>query len=187
MNISQLSNTKVLITLKEEDMKNFELRFDEMGLSDPHSKKIISRLLSLACSSSNILTDNKQILCEALKSTDGCVLLVSLSDKKHVRKKYRIKRITEYPCYRFDNAENMLCAIEKLYNTDVFFYNNSAYCYKDRYYLVFDYPVVAQKAKKILSEFSQTVKGSKPFVARLTESANMLSQGNAIVHIGASL
>ncbi len=187
MKISQLSNTKVLISLCNEDMKNFELEFDDMGLSDPHSKKIISRLLSLACTSQNLVTDNKTILCEALKSTDGCVLLVSLSDKKSERKKYRIKRITEYPCYKFDNVENMLCAIEKLYRTDVFFYNNSAYCYKDKYYLVFDYPVVAQKAKKILSEFSYTVKGTKPFVARLNESAKALSQGNAIVHIGASL
>lgn len=187
MKISQLSHDKVLISLCDDDMKSFELKFDEMGLCDPHSRKIISRLLTLACSSSNIETDNKVIMCEALKSDNGCVLFVSVKEKKKKRKKYRIKRITEYPCYKFFRVEDMLTAFEKLYSTDVLFYNNSAYLYKDCYYLVFDYPIVAEKAKKILSEFSQNIQGSKTFVARLHESAKPISLGNAIVHIGSSL
>ncbi|MBQ8860776.1 MAG: adaptor protein MecA [Ruminococcus sp.] len=76
MKISQLSHNKVLISLCDDDMKNFELKFDEMGMCDPHSKKIINRLLTLACSSNNIETDNKTIICEALKSDNGCVLFV---------------------------------------------------------------------------------------------------------------
>lgn len=187
MKISQLSNTKVLISLCSEDMKSFELEFDNMSFSDPHSKKIISRLLNLARTSGSIDSSNKTILCEALKSDDGCVLLVSFNEDNNTRKKYRIKRIREYPCYRFLCAEDLLTAIEKLYSTDLFFYNNSAYLYNDCYYLVFDYPVVARKTHKILSEYGTAVKGTKPFVARLHESALALSQGNAIVHIGTSL
>ncbi len=187
MKISQLSNDKLMITLCNDDMKSFELEFDDMGLSDPHSKKIITRLLSLACTSNSIVLDNKIILCEALPTDNGCVLFISLKDKQHKRKKYRIKRITEYPCYRFECVEDLLSAVEKLYYTDVLFYNNSAYMYKDRYYLVFDYPIVPKKAKSILLEFANTVKGTKPFVARLHESATTLSSGNAIVHIGTSL
>lgn len=187
MKISQLSRNKILISLCNDDMKSFELNFDEMGLSDPHSKKILSRLLSLACNSNSIQTDNKVILCEALKSDDGCIILVSLSEKKQKRKKYRIKRITEYPCYKFKNVDDMLDAIKKLYNTDTLFYNNSAYFYKDNYYLVFDYPIVALKAKVILSQFAQKIRGSKTFIARLHESSKVLSSGNAIIHIGTSL
>lgn len=187
MKISQLSNDKVLISLCDDDMKNFELRFDEMGLKDPHSKKIIYRLLTLACNSSNIKTDNKIITCEAIKSDNGCVLFVSVNDKKNSRKKYRIKRITEYPCYRFYDTEAMLTAFEKLYSADVLYYNNSAFFYKDQYYLVFDYPIVAKKAKQVLSEFAEKTKGSKIFVARLHENGRMISNGNAIVHIGSSL
>lgn len=168
-------------------MKSFNLEFEKIGFSDPHSKKILSRLLSLACVSNSICTDNKTVMLEAVPCAQGCMLLVSVCDKKQRRKKYRIKRITEYPCYRFENAEALLSAVEKLCDTDIFFYNNSAYSYKNRYYLVFDYPLVAQKAKKILSEFSHKVKGSKPFVARLHENGVMLSQGNAVIHIGSSL
>lgn len=187
MKISQLSSNKVLISLEQKDMQSFELEFDNMKLSDPHSKKIISRLLRLALNSGNIITDNKSVLCEALPSTDGCVLLVSVCDKKDKRKKYRIKRITEYPCYKFSNVEDMLTAIEKLYTTHKTFYNNSAYKYRNNYYLLFDYPVVPQKAAKILTEFSQRLNASKTFVARLNESAKILARGNAIENIGMAL
>ncbi|MBQ4128703.1 MAG: adaptor protein MecA [Ruminococcus sp.] len=187
MKISQLSNTKVLISLCEDDMKSFDLSFEKIGLSDPHSKKILTRLLNLACQSNFISTDGKAVVLEALPSMDGMMILISIKEKKYARKKYRIKRIKEYPCYRFENAEMLLTAIEKLCDTDIFFYNNSAYFYKDSYYLVFDYPVLAQKAKNILSEFASKINASKTFVARLHESAKMLSSGNAIVSIGLSL
>ncbi len=187
MKISQLSNTKILISLCNDDMKNFDLSFDKVSLFDPHSKKILSRLLNVACNKNSIATDNKTVVLEALPSIDGMLILLSVTENKHHRKKYRIKRINEYPCYRFDDAEAMLTAIEKLCDTDVFFYNNSAYFYKNRYYLVFDYPVLSQKAKKILSEFALCVRGSKTFVARLHESGKMLSSGNAVVHIGMAL
>ncbi len=187
MKISQLSKDKVLISLCDDDMKNFELKFDEMGMCDPHSKKIIYRLLTLACSSNNIETDNKTIVCEALKSDNGCVLFVSVKEKNYRRKKYRIKRISEYPCYKFRDVETMLTAFEKLYNLDTLYYNNSAYFYGDSYYLVFDYPIVAKKAEQVLSEFAVKTKGSKTFIARLSESGKTISNGNAIVHIGSAL
>ena len=187
MKISQISHDKVLISLCNEDMKSFDLDFYNMGLSDPHSKKILSRLLSLACTSNSIQTENKKILCEALKSTDGCVLLVSLCDKEPQRKKYRIKRIKEYPCYKFSDIDTMLTTFEKLYNTDTLYYNNSVFLYNDSYYLVFDYPVVPEKAKRILSEFAHCVRGTKTFIARLCESGKNISNGNAIVNIGSQL
>ena len=187
MKISQLSDTKLLISLCSEDMINFDLDFNKLSTSDPHSKKILSRLMTLACVKNSISTHNKSVILEAVPNDNGMLILMSLCEKVSKRKKYRIKRITQYPCYKFDNAETMLCAIEKLCDTDIFFYNNSAFFYKNRYYLVFDYPVVAKKARKILSEFAHSVKGTKPFVARLYECAKLISDGNAIVHIGSSL
>ena len=187
MKISQLSDTKVLITLGTDDMKNFGLDFQKIGLSDPHSKKILSRLCTLACASNSIKTEGNTILLEAIESGDGMMLLLSLKDKQSLRKKYRIKRIEEYPCYRFVDAEHLLSCIEKLCDSNSFFYNNSAFFYKNHYYLVFDYPVVSKKAKIVLSEFSQKIKGSKTFIARLQESGKSLCCGNAVMHIGSAL
>ena len=44
-----------------------------------------------------------------------------------------------------------------------------------------------KKAKVILSEFSQKVRGTKTFVARLSESGKSLCKGNAVMHIGSVL
>lgn len=187
LNITPLSDHRVLITLCHDDMNSFDLSFEKIGLSDPHSKKILSRLMTLATSCAGIELKNKVIVLEALENCDGVLLLVSVNEKKTTRKKYRIKRIKECPCFRFTNCEDMLCAINKLYNTNILFYNNSAYFYNDKYYLVFDYPVVSHKAKRILTEYSSSVRGTKPFVARLNESGKNLSHGNAIINIGSSL
>ena len=81
MKISQLSDTKVLITLGTDDMKNFGLDFQKIGLSDPHSKKILSRLCTLACASNSIKTEEKSILLEAIENGDGMMLLLSVKDK----------------------------------------------------------------------------------------------------------
>lgn len=187
MKISQLSDTKVLITLCNDDMKNFGLDFEKIGLSDPHSKKILSRLCTLACASNSIQTEKKTIVLEAIESDDGMMILVSVKETQNTKKRYRIKRIREYPCYRFDSVEIFLTAIKKLCESENFFYNNSAYSYNKSYYLVFDYPIVSEKAKIILSEFSHKIKGSKTFIARLHESGKPLCKGNAIMHIGSSL
>lgn len=186
LNIKQLTDDRILITLCHDDVKAFNLDFDTIAMSDPHQNKIILRLLQLALSTTGLDSKNKTVVLEALQNNDDLLILVSLS-KKTKRKKYRIKRVTQYPCYRFDNCEHMLTAIKKLYNTDALFYNNSAFCYKNRYYLVFDYPFVSKKAKSILSEYSSTVRGVKPFIARLNECGKKLSGGNAVIHIGCSL
>lgn len=186
MTITQLSDCRVLLSLCCDDMKSFQLSFDNIGFSDPHSKKILSRLLSLACTKTGLSTKNKTVLVEALENADGCIILISLSEKEK-RKKYRIKHISEYPCYCFENSENLLCAIEKLYHSCAFFYNNSVYFHSGKYYLVFDYPVVSDKARKILLEYCNKVKGTKLFISRLNEYAKKLSGGNAIDHIGSAL
>lgn len=187
MTIQQLTDNKVMVSLCDEDMKGFDLSFDTMGICDRHSHKILFRLMNIACTKSGIDTKGKSVMLEAVPYIGGCILLISVSQKPHKRKKYRIQRIMEYPCYRFDSAEVMLSAIEKLYNCESLFYNNSVYVQNDVYYLVFDYPVVSDKALQILSEYANKCKGTKAFIARLHESAKKLSSGNAIVHIGAAL
>lgn len=186
MTITQISDNKVLITLKSEDISNFDLDFNKLDISDPKHQMILKRIFILACSNKDISSKDKSVTLEALPNPDGYYILVSISDKK-IRKKYRIKRITEYPCYRFYSIDNMFSTIEKLYNCDVIYYNNSLYFYKNHYYLVFDYPSVPKKSQPILQEFAHKINCNKLFLARLNESAKKISSGNAIVHIGSEL
>lgn len=186
MQIIQINENRVLITLKNDDISNFDLEFDKLNYSDPCQQKIIERLFTLACVNNDICTKDKTVTLEALPNPDGYYILVSLNDKKS-RKRYRIKRIKEYPCYQFFNIDSMFTIIKKLYNCDALYYNNSLYCYNNRYYLVFDYPSVPKKVQSLLNEFALKVKCNKLFLARLNESAKKISSGNAIVHIGSAL
>ncbi len=183
MTIQQLSNNKVMISLCNDDMKNFELDFDTISAKNPHSKKIIGRLLDLACKSQGLSTKDKSVVLEALPYCDGCVFLISINDRKK-RKRYRIKKINSYPCYKFSDCETFLCAVKALHSSKIFFYNNSAYMKDNCYYLVFDYPLLSVKAQAMLCEYAKLTAASMPFVARLKESATVLSVGNAIANIG---
>ncbi len=184
MKISQLSDSKILITLLHDDMKRFQLDFSTLELSDPHSKKVLSRLCSLACASSSIKTKDKIVVLEALENGDGIILLLSVKEKGDTRKKYRIKRVKTYPCYVFENVEHLLSAIEKLCETNTLFYNNSLFLYNNLYYLVFDYPLITKSSQKILYEFAHKKEITKTFIAKLNECANKIACGNAITHIG---
>jgi len=186
MTITQINEYKVLISLKNNDILDFGIDFDSLNYSDPKQQKILRRLFTLACTNNNVCTKDKTVTLEALPNPDGYYILVSLSEKKE-RRKYRIKRITQYPCYQFTDIDTMFTAIEKLYSCDVLYYNNSLYYYKNRYLLVFDYPLVPKKAQPLLHEFAHKTKCDKLFLARLNESAKKISGGNAIVHIGSAL
>ena len=49
MTIEQLDERKVLISLGCDDMKNFDLEFENMSFYSEHSKRVLLRLLRLAC------------------------------------------------------------------------------------------------------------------------------------------
>ncbi|MBQ6626887.1 MAG: hypothetical protein IIX27_06315 [Ruminococcus sp.] len=187
MKISQLSDSKILITLLHDDVERFKLDFSTLGLSDPHSKKVLSRLCTLACASNSIKIKGKTVVLEALENGDGIILLLSVKEKSDTRKKYRIKRIKTYPCYIFENAEHLLCAIEKLCKTNTLFYNNSLFLYNNLYYLVFDYPLITKITQKILYEYAHKKEITKTFISKLNESAQKIACGNAIAQIGSHL
>lgn len=186
MTIKQLSEDKVLIRLCADDMKNFALEYEKMGFTDKHSKLILLRLLKIALCNFEAKNQNK-ILMEAIPDNDGCFLLLTLQNERSNRKKYKIKRVKDYPCYRFENCDELLKAIEMLYKNCKLFYNNSAFELKGKYYLVFDYPVVPKNAKMLLKEYSACECSDKIFLSHLYEHANVLSSGNAIEHIGCAL
>ncbi len=184
MTIEQIDNSKVLISLCTEDMADFSLQFGKMSFHDSHSRIILSRLLSIACTKTGLAVEDKSLLVEALPHQNGCLLLITAVPKRTKRKIYKIKKSASLPCYCFKNAENLLSAIEKLNGGNSFYCGNCAYLYKDKYFIVFDYPALSIKTKMILSEFSTVCTGSKSFIARVKEAGKLLADVNAVEQIG---
>lgn len=49
MTIDKIKSNKILITLCDEDMRDFSLDYDTLSLYDNHSRKILMRILQIAC------------------------------------------------------------------------------------------------------------------------------------------
>ena len=54
MTVNRLSDNRVLIILCGKDMEEFSLKYDTMDLEDLHSRKILMRLMQVACRKSGI-------------------------------------------------------------------------------------------------------------------------------------
>ncbi len=179
MTIEQLDTTKVLISLCSEDMKNFELRFNDMSFCDEHSKKVLLRLTQLACMKTGVEMKKGAVLMEALPHNSGCLLLVTLLEKKR-RKTYRVKRFKEFPCFVFECADDLLSCAETLGIKDMPVHRNSLWLYGDKYYLVFDYPALNPVCRGLICEYADEVKSTAVKLSRIKESGKLLCRNNAL-------
>lgn len=181
MTIEQLDSCRVLIVLKAEDMRDFSLEYNTLSFSDAHSRRILSRLLTLACSKTGMDVTNKKMLVEALPHKNGCLILLTLSPKKK-RKSYKIKRDRKKLCCIFKDVDGLLDASMALRGKIL--PRNRAYRLKEKYYLIIDSRPVSLSALGTLTEFCETVSCSPAAAARIEENGRLIADGNAVRKIG---
>ena len=109
--IEQLDGERVLILLGSSDMKDFALEYDTLSFSDSHSRKILSRLLTLACLKTGLSCADKKMLVEAVPQDGGCVILLTLKPKRRL---YRVKRRQKCVCAVAENADSLMLAAANL-------------------------------------------------------------------------
>lgn len=184
MIIEQIDSSKVLISLCKVDMEDYQLEFSTMNLQNPHSKKILMRLLDIVCNKTGLSTKNKQLLLETLPLESGCLILVTFMDTKPKINKYRIKNQQNSLCFSFENSESFIKAVTLLYNENIYFRSCKAFLFDKKYYLVFDRCPVAHIAKRILSEFGKRKTCSRMFLSALNEAGKLLCKSNAVDILG---
>ncbi len=184
MTIEQIDTSKVMILLGSEDMRDFSLEYSKLGFSDPHSKKILRRLLTLACSKTGISPDNKRMFVEALPHKSGCLILLTLTPKTR-RRKYRIKKSAKCLCAVFDTVDDLLdCCCAASARLPGF--ANSVYLYGGKYYLIIDNSPVSLYTLALFCEFAECYTCSRVAAARIREAGRAISEGNAVRTIGKS-
>lgn len=184
MTVDKIADNRVLIVLCEKDMKDFSLDYNKMSMEDNHSRRILLRILQLACVKTGLELMGRSVMLEAVSFDDECYLLVTVKDKH--RKTYRLKNSGESLCYHLGNSGNFLDTVEQLYRQNVCCNHNSAYVYKDEYYLIFDYPSIPQKLKRVLHEYGSK-SGGRVTAANIRENGRQLCRHNAIAKIGKHL
>ena len=182
MTIEQIDTGRVMILLGNDDMKDFSLKYSTLSFKDAHSRKILRRLLTLACSKMGIDTIDKKMFVEALPHKSGCLILLTLMPKTS-RRKYRIKKSAKCLCAVFENVDSLLdccAAASKRFHTA----ENSAYLFEGSYYLIIDSSPVSLYTLALLNEFAECYICSRIAAARIKEAGKPISEGNAVKNIG---
>ena len=171
MTIEQIDSSKVMILLGCDDMKDFSLEYDTLGFSDPHSRRILSRLLRLACNKTGMSVNNKRMYVEALPHKSGCLILLTLTEKTK-RRIYKIKKSDKSYCCIFQNAEALITASVALKKFAI--PGGKVYFSDDKYYLIIDTMPLSLYLMSELEEFSDAYVCSKTACARIAENGKEL-------------
>lgn len=167
MTIEQIDKGKVMIVLGSNDMKDFSLEYSTLSFNDPHSRKILSRLLTLACSKTGMNIDNKKMLVEALPHKSGCLILLTLKPKNK-RRVYRVKKPDKCMCSVFGNVDHLIDAAAALSGQ---LPGSRVYLFNDKYYLIIEENIALYPLAR-LEEFSDCYICSKIAAAKVSEAGS---------------
>lgn len=178
MTIEQLDSHKMLIVLCRKDMQNFALEYNTLSFDNPHSKKILRRLLTLACNRTEAVTTDKKMIVEALPYDDGCLILVTIKDKIK-RKIYKVKKKKYTLCFSFENTENLF-SFASSFKADLCVPDNSLYYYNKNFFVILEnienYKNFVPKGK----EFCREYKKDRLFCAKIMECGKKILEKEAI-------
>lgn len=184
MNIEQLDETRILISLSENDIEKLEITFEELSLSKPHSRSVLKKLISQASDKTGIELSEKRLFIEALKYEHGFILLITLSEKEHT-KKFRIKRYDNSYIFVFVSAEELLRCINALYRMKSRSFLSSVYWCGNKYYLeIKSNNTLHEKYLRTISEFSSARRRGSFYSSMLLEHGKLIYARNAVERIG---
>lgn len=182
LTVNRLSGNRVLIILAQEEMRDFSLDFSRMQLSDSHARRVLTRLMRMACRKSGIATDGQRVNIEALSLGEGCYLLVTVG----AARRYRLKQSTACVCCTFADSGDFLDAVAALYRSGAVCRRSSAYVYRGGYCLLFAYPSLPPAVGRVLSEYGDVTR--KPlYCAAVAEHGRLLCPSDAIGQIGKAM
>lgn len=168
MTIEIMDKGTILVSLCEEDMRTYSLSFDEKAAGCP--ERGLKSLLYHVGQSCGLDHTGKSYLIEALPSSDGCLLIISVRRAKY-RRKYRIKRSRQTDAYVFFDCDAMLDYC-RLYQGDAGY---AVYRYKERYILIPTLPA-SDGAWMRLCEYAQRCPLSDTALAHIREFGLLLRE-----------
>jgi len=161
MTIEMLNKGTILVLMAQEDMRRYALSFEDGSAPEQGLKKLLYRV-GEEC---GIDYSGKSFLVEALPSSDGCLLIISV---KRVRKVYRIKRSEKRDLCVFDTADMLLDWL--LLGEGA---GGSVYRYRSKYVLI---PALAasKRTLALMGEYGRPVKANAVETARIREFGEVI-------------
>lgn len=187
MTIDKIDDKKLLISLTDDDMQAFDLRFNQFLWSDIHSRLVISNLLSLAKAETGFHIDKNRLMIEVIPKLDGCMVFFTVLGNKAAtaRKRFRIKTNADPLIYVFDDFENIIRAVAQLRTAKKNIFNSRVLRYKDKYFLILYTKTLLSTADSMaLKEYSKFNYQGKIATSRISEYGTVMINEQAVEKIG---
>ena len=172
MTIDMLDRKTILVTLQQEDMREYALDFQSQEDADKMRRGLKELLIRIG-EECRLDHRGKSYLIEALPAQESCLLIISV--RRTRRKKYRIKRESTRTICTFDTADMLLdwmdsdCANGFCYQL---------YRYQERYILL-PFMSTPSSALAPLSEYGCLTPVSTVAAARIQEYGTLLKEHHA--------
>lgn len=184
--LEKIDETRLLIGLTGEDMDILDLTFSQLNWKDDYSREVIWKLLSRAKKEIGFMTDDKQLMIEAIPQQDGCFVLITLLAKlNRERKVFKIKENKKPYVFSFKSSENLIRAIERLYDNECKFIRSTVLEYNEKYYIIlYMQGSMSTKLQAVVSEYGELIGKDFIVAAQISEQGKLIAKNNAIEKIG---
>lgn len=207
LKIEKLTENKIRIIMKQEDLKDPSLDLHTILTQSPESQKLFLEILDKAKKECNFNIDGHKLLIEAFSSSEDFVVFtitkyaVDKIDKSSlptyspspknlkVKRKVNILPKTDFSVYCFDDFEefcSFCSAIKNNSNISTYglVHSSSLYSYENNFYIVLSGINLKHKSLSkfysLMSEFATFCTHSDNFESKLKEYGKCIMKKNAI-------
>ncbi len=182
------------IHLSKYEIKKYFNSYAEINMEDPNSKRTINLLFNIAVNMSEFETKGKRLIEVFPTSSGGCIIKFTsnplpekhemLDKNRNLRLKNLKSKNTPY-IFCFENFENLLTVIEKLYNNEnTKKYSASVYKLNKKFFLKIVIPIYDFKTGLFTNEYSKYSTKGALAEALLKEYAKPIITNYAITTLG---
>ena len=190
MNILLEETGRLKITLECEEMKRFDITYEQMDYSNDKTRRVLWTLLKSAGSMTGFDAEKGRLLIEVFPAPeDGCVIYYTRLDSQGEPARLKLRRADCRPfIYRFTDSDSMLRAMEQLapYGAQL----QESYLYEtDGSYRLVLYPedMRCEWMREVLGEFGQELANNRVAEAYVKEHGQQLAGPKAVETVGYSL
>lgn len=189
MKIEKIDNTRLIVSLTDEDMKAFNIENNSVEWSDNSAKIAIDSILKIAQEETGFIITNHKLMIEFFPKDPGCVILFTLLGKfEKKRKIYRIKGSGEPFIYCFDTLEDLLGALKQLIRVQNHIAESCIIYYHQKYFMVlYTLLGLVPASSTILSEYGNLYGYGKIKAAKVLEFGKIIVSNDAIKKMGSYL
>jgi len=186
--LERIGSERLLITLSDEDLNALNINFMNFDWNDNYTQNVLKKLLLLARIRTGFNEENQQLMIEIMVQDENCLVMATRVQNNVTQERILNSKnaVTSEPyIFAFENLENLMCAVERLFNkglTDV----HSQILYKnEEYYLIFyTKNELFKEVFLILNEYGNLKSKGLIGCARLNETGRILIKDGAIEKLG---